>query len=274
MAFGDAIRRFLTAIDGASRVSTERVSGPPTSSNGASSMHLFWTMPTERSDDPVVAAEVTIEVVAPPPAGRLCFWALQASFTDGRTALGAGHLGLQHHPDYPDRCAVNWGGYHDAASGRTGELPGSALGAPSSLSNPNTCNFRWGVGRPYRYRIAPSPDGGWRGSIADADGVEFIIRDLDCGGDRLTGLMVWTESFARCDDPVSAVRWSDLRAITASGRTVRPAAVRVNYQRVADGGCSNTTVELADAAEGGPVIEQRTNSTRVIAQGTVVALRV
>ncbi len=68
-----------------------------------------------------------------------------------------------------------------------------------------------------------------------------MLRELHAGGDRLTGVVMWSEVFARCDDPSSAVRWSDLVGVTAAGDEVRPRAVHVNYQSVAAGGCSNTS---------------------------------
>lgn len=226
-------------------------------------MHLFWDLP---STD-LVEVRATIEVLDPPPASRLVFWALQASFTDARGQLGAGHFGLQHHPQYPDRCAVNWGGYYSKASGRSGELPGSALAAPSALSNANTCNFSWRVGVPYTYRISRSPERGWRGSIISPDGDETVVRDLHSDGDRLSSPMVWTESFAHCDDAGSSVRWSNFVGIESSGASVAPRSVRVNYQKESDGGCSNTSIEPMDNG-----FVQRTNAARQHMTGTRLAI--
>ena len=102
-----------------------RTTGAPASSNGASSLHLWWLL-----DGPLVEVAVTVEVVVPPPGDRLVFWALQAGFTDGRRPLGAGHLGLQAHPGHPGGTAVNWGGYRAPALGG-GELTGSESPLPS-----------------------------------------------------------------------------------------------------------------------------------------------
>jgi hypothetical protein len=44
--------------------------------------------------------------------------------------------------------------------------------------------------------------------------------------------MVWSEVFARCDDPSVTVRWSDLHPHTST--------IRTSYQRHEDGGCANT----------------------------------
>ena len=226
-------------------------------------MHLFWDLP---SND-LVEVRATIEVLTPPPPNRLVFWALQASFNDRRGQLGAGHFGLQHHPEYPERCAINWGGYFSQASGRSGELPGSPLAAPSALSNPNTCNFHWDIGAPYTYRIARSPEQGWRGSVIAPNGGETVIRDLHSEGDRLTSPMVWTESFAHCDDPASSVRWSKFVGVESDGTPVSPRTVRINFQKEHDGGCSNTSIEpLGDG------FVQRTNTARVHASGTRLAV--
>lgn len=226
-------------------------------------MHLFWDLPS--SD--LVEVRATIEVLEPPPPNRLVFWALQANFTDERGQLGAGHFGLQHHPEYPGRCAINWGGYYSQASGRSGELPGSALAAPSALSNANTCNFSWQSGVPYTYRIHRAPEQGWRGSVIEADGTETVVRDLYGDGHRLSNPMVWTESFANCDDPTSTVRWSSFVGIESNGAIVSPRSVRVNYQKEADGGCSNTSIEPA-----GNGFVQRTNAVRSHASGSRLAV--
>src|SRR4051794_29985274 len=71
-----------------------RVSGLPTSSNGASSLHLMWEVPTSA---PLVEVAVTLVVPKAPLTDALYFWALQASFGDG----GGAHLGLQWGADAP-----------------------------------------------------------------------------------------------------------------------------------------------------------------------------
>ncbi len=237
-----------------------RISGRPTSSNGASSMHLFWSMPERTSD--LIDVRATIEVLEPPPSGRLVFWALQVSFMNGSRAMGAGHFGLQHHPAYPSGGAVNWGGYHSPTSGRSGELDGSPLTAPSALANANTCNFEWHVGLPYTYRIALVRAGVWRGWIIDPVGVPIHVRDLHCEGTSLARPMVWTESFADCDNPSCAVRWSGLEARDFDGNVFQPDEVTVNYQREDDGGCSNTSASVERHG-----IVQRTNTDRSVPQG-------
>ena len=236
---------------------TERTTGPPTSSNGASSFHLFW----EVGPEPVRAVEATVSI-DDPPAGRLTFCALQVSPAGGLGRLGGLHFGLQHHPGHPGGGAINWGGYHS----RGGEVDGSPLTVPSAMHNRNTGDYAWVPGRPYRYRIERS-DRGWRGSITDLDrGETMVVRDLDVGGDRLEAPMVWTESFAQCDDPTTTVRWTELTLETDEGRR-SVGTGRINYQTVGDGGCSNTNWSV----EGGAFI-QRTNTVRATRTGDRLAI--
>jgi len=236
-----------------------RTSGEPTSTNGASSMHLRWRSGAAET----VAVSAVLEVLVPPAVDRLYFWALQASFSDGARHLGAGHVGLQWHPEYPGATAVNWGGYD--AAGR--ELAGSESLLPSTLGNPNTRDFRWESGRAYRLSIARS-DEGWRGAVTDiADDATTVVRDLHCGGDRLADPMVWSEVFARCDDPSVTVRWSHFETTGSDGSRHRSKTVGVNYQSRADGGCDNTTVWADNDG-----VLQVTNSPREVGTGTVLHL--
>lgn len=246
------------------------MTGVPTSTNGASSMHLFWDLP--RSTIPLVEASVDLIVPRMPAAERLMFWALQASFVDNGVTLGAGHLGLQYHPGYPGGGAVNWGGYHGAGSTSSGELAGSDLRLDSALRSPNTGTYPWQSGQTYRYRIYASPERGWRGSITDLQsGEETVIRDLWCPGTELGSLMVWTESFGHCDDPPVSVGWSTMVAKTSDGRTIQPRALQVNYQRVSDGGC-RTTDTRAKSTQTGTMVWQLTGTSRETPQGTVLPL--
>ena len=148
---------------------------------------------------------------------ELYFWALQVTFAQGGRRFGGAHLGLQWHPRHPGSTAVNWGGY--AAAG--GELDGSTSALPSALGNPNTRDLTWEPHRPYRLAVTRDEQvGGWTGWVDD-----LPVRHLFAGGRELTGLMVWSEVFARCDDPPAAVRWSELsRARRARRRApARPA---------------------------------------------------
>jgi hypothetical protein len=141
---------------------------------------------------------------------------------------------------------------------------------PSERGDPNTRDYDWAVGRPYRLRIRRSPDGPglWRGEVTDVvSGVASVVRDLRCGGGFLVDPVVWSEVFARCQDPSVTVRWSQLEGVTASGRRHRVAAVVASYQAAEDGGCDNTT-----AAVDGSGWLQRTNSPRRVLRGARLAL--
>lgn len=250
-------RSWLEWVRRVARGSGVRVAGYPTSANRASSLHLRWELPDDAGV--VVGASVELTVETEPTVPDLYFWALQASFLDGRgRRYGGGHLGLQWHSQHPDSRAVNWGGY--GADGQV--LAGSVSAHPSATANPNTRDLWWSGGRSYTLTIEPAVGGGWAGSV---DGEP--VRRLDAGGDRLDALMVWSEVFARCDAPPVTVRWSNFQATTADGRVVRPAALHVNYQRTADGGCDNTTALL-----GGDGVRQITSTTRLVPQGARLPL--
>ncbi len=215
-----------------SRLRPERVVGEPASANGASSQHLIWEVPP----DPLSEVSAVFELLVEPAVPRLYFFALQVSFlADGRHQGGA-HLGLQWHPSYPESRAANWGGY--GPDGR--ELTGSESLLPSTLGNPNTRDYRWRTGVPYRFRITRS-EPGWRGTVTDLDsGEATVVRDLFSLGTSLASPLVWTEAFCRCEHPSVVCRWSELLA-TRGGMPVEVPAVRVSYQGYAQGGCTNTT---------------------------------
>jgi hypothetical protein len=200
-----------------------RTTGIPPSANGASSFHLWW-----EDVPPSDEVSVVLEVLTPPVVPRLYFWALQVSFVDRGRHLGAAHLGLQWHPGHPGATAVNWGGY-DARTGA--ELRGTTSPLPSATGNANTRDLAWRPATPYRLRI--TADGA--GSVTDlSTGATTVVRRLDVDAPALTLVspVVWSEVFARCDDPSVTVRWSDLRPA--------PSRVRPTYQSPADGGCANT----------------------------------
>jgi hypothetical protein len=221
----------------------ERTAGRPTSSNAASSFHAHWVLPAGRYTE----AAVIIEVRTPPVVDRLYFFALQASFQDGAGRRhGGGHLGLQWHPRHPGGTAVNWGGY--GPDGR--ELHGSTSELPSALANVNTRDYVWEPARRYELRIVKGEDG-WDGLVGDPAALR-PVRCLHAGGDRLAGLVMWSEVFADCDHPTVEVRWSGMVAVTADGTTVRPRAVALTYQSEADGGCSNTDTTV----EGDEVVQR------------------
>jgi hypothetical protein len=77
--------------------------------------------------------------------------------------------------------------------------------------------------------------------------------------------IVWSEVFARCDAPPSAVVWSDPAGVTIDGLPWEPSSYSVTYQTEQDGGCSNADVVLLPHGVG-----QFTGVTRAIAHGAVI----
>ena len=122
------------------------------------------------------------------------------------------------------------GGYGSSGA----ELSGGVSGLISSFANPNTRDFDWEPGRPYRLRILRAADG-WAGSLDGA-----IVRCLDAPGQTLQSPMMWSEVFADCDHPAVSVRWSELEVVTRSGRRVPVTSAVTSYQSRQDGGCDNT----------------------------------
>jgi hypothetical protein len=239
----------------------ERTSGRPPSGNGASSLHLWWQWPGAPPE--LVEVAVDLEVVVPPTADDLHFWALQVGFADARPprrSHGAGHVGLQRHPGHPGGTAVNWGGY--GADGR--ELAGTVSPLASATGNANTRDLVWLPGRSVRLEVRRGLEG-WAASV---DGLH--IRDLHAGGDRLVGIGMWSEVFAPCDAPSSVVRWSGLQATTVDGTVVHPSGVVTGYQAVRDGGCSNTSSE----PDGRGGVLQRTNVPRAVPAGATLPVAV
>lgn len=240
-----------------------RVSGDPRSSNGASSMHLWWQLP---DGERLTAVRATIEILEPPVVDRLYFWALQAVFAepDG----GAAHLGLQHNRRHPGARAANFGGYSPGSDG--GLLDGIESPLPSTPNDPNTRDFDWEPNRRYRLSIervsdaAPTGFHAWRGSIEDLETGRFtVVRILFSRGEYLRGPVVWTEAFARCEHPPVAVRWSDLEAVGEGNVVIPVSAASVNYQRRDAGGCDNTNATI----DGGGWV-QRTATDRAVPSGT------
>ena len=243
-----------------------RTSGTPPSANGASSFHLRWDFNGSQE-----SASVDLTIVTPPSVARLYFWAIQADFgSDHGQRAGGAHFGLQWHPAHPHNHAVNWGGYH--ANGR--ELGGSVSSLESATGNPNTRDFDWQPGRPYRLTIsraesANAPNGlrAWRATVEDVDSGDItVVRDLYVPAEQIVGVLVWSEVFARCDDPSTEIRWSNAQVVGPSGNITFPRRALVNYQSHADGGCANT---CSSSSELGLV--QRTNTDRTVTQGTMLA---
>ena len=236
-----------------------RTRGFPPSGNGASSFHLSWRLPPDAGH--LVAAAVTLEVAAAPAVEHLYFWALQVAFP----GAGAAHLGLQWNHRHPGFGAVNWGGY--ASDGSL--LDGTASALPSTPEDPNTRDYPWQPESAYRLRVHHAGASRWRGEVTDlATGAATAVRDLIAPSEFLGEPMVWSEVFARCDDPPVTARWSDFQVETERRERRTPTALVVNYQSHADGGCANTASSLDDA--GG--VLQSTSSDRITPQGRVLSL--
>ncbi len=240
-----------------SLVPAGRTSGRPTSSNGASSTHAWWEAAGRFRE-----VAVTLEVIVPPAVPSLYFWAVQTSFVaEGGAVLGAAHLGLQAHSGHPGGTAVNWGGYRAASAGG-GELKGTPSDLPSATGNVNTRDFSWSPGVAYRLEVMPGLEPGWwAGRVTNlATGSTTLVRELHAPGSAALGSpVVWSEVFARCDAPSTTVRWL--------GFEPRPAAVRVTYQSVDDGGCSNSNTSVRDGG-----VLQTTATTRTVSHGSRLPL--
>lgn len=263
----EAVRRL--GLSGRRRKGPVRDRGLPPSPNGASSFHIWWSLP----DTGLASVSAVLEVLSPPAAERLAFFALQASFWSPAGCEGGAHAGLQWNPRHPGSRAVNWGGYDREGS----ILAGAPSPLPSAPDDPNTRDFAWTPGKRYRLTIGPGRPGEetgagggparWPARIEGLDtGEDLVIRELLCPGDHLRSPVVWAELFGRCDDPSVAVRWAQPEAVTLEGAVLRVEEGRVTYQSHRDGGCSNTTVE-ADRAG----VVQRSGCGRRLAHGAAVS---
>lgn len=239
--------------------SRRRDSGYPTSANRASSFHLWWHPST-----PADTIEVGLEVLDVPAVEDLYFWAVQISFLSGGQPMGGAHLGLQWNRRHLGSTAVNWGGYSTKGS----LLAGTPSSLPSTPGDPHTRDFPWTTGTVYRLRVQPgATEGWWRGSVLDeSTGEVTTIRELHGGGDLLGAPVVWSEVFAKCDDPSVKVRWSRPESVVGSSR-MTPEAYRVSFQPVERGGCSNTDVWL----DGSGVV-QATSTPRRVPDGSLIPI--
>jgi hypothetical protein len=235
-----------------------RTRGFPPSGNGASSFHLGWRLPAGAGH--VVEVAVTLEVTRAPVVEHLYFWALQVGFP----GAGGAHLGLQWNRAFPGYGAVNWGGY--AVDGSL--LSGIESQLPSTPSDPNTRDYRWQPERAYRLRVLRAGESRWRGEVTDVETAETaVVRDLIAASAFLAEPMVWSEVFARCDDPSVTARWSEFEVVTERGERITPTALVVNYQSHVDGGCANTT-----SVSDGDAVLQITNTERNTPQGVELPL--
>jgi hypothetical protein len=213
-----------------------------------------------------MGSSVTLEVQERPDIDDLVFMAMQTSFADPDG--GGAHLGLQHHPGFPGRSAVNWGGYAQGG----GLLSGSGSELPSTPDDANTRDFRWQPKTRYRLEVVRGREleGGewaWIGSVTDEHGVRTVVRELFSRGSTLRDPLVWVECFAPCDAPSFAVRWSDASVTTTDGDVIPIRSMRTTYQSVAQGGCTNTT-----SAIDGSAFTQRTAAERSTPQNVRLSL--
>jgi hypothetical protein len=210
----------------------------------------------------LVEAAVTLEVTQPPVVDHLYFWALQIGFP----GAGAAHLGLQWNRAFPGFGAVNWGGY--AIDGSL--LRGTESGLPSTPGDPNTRDYPWEPRRAYRLRVHHAGDDLWRGDVTDVStGATKTVRELIAPSPFITDLLVWSEVFARCDDPSVTATWSEFVAVDERGEHFAPVALVANYQSHAAGGCANTTSVLDDHGRA----LQITNAQRTREGGAILELR-
>jgi hypothetical protein len=163
-------------------------------------------------------------------------------------------------PEVSDFRAANWGGYHEGGS----ILDGTDSPLRSTTGDKNTRDLWWEPGRVYRLRIEPAEPGWWAGKIEDDHGNVVEVRRLHGGGTHLELPSVWSEVFARCDDPQVAVTWSE-PVFELDGVRRAPSGYRVNYQAVQRGGCTNTT---STVVEGG--VRQLTNTQRKTPQDSLI----
>jgi hypothetical protein len=242
----------------------ERVAGTPTSESGASSFFLWWNVPY---GERLTEISVTLKVAARPEIDRLVSFALQAAFV--KPGGGSCHLGLQHHPKFPDRGAVNWDGY--SAKGERLESDESTL--PSATDETATRNYSWQKSVPYRLTIergAEMPDGrfAWTGSITNLlTGDRDDIRRLINESPYLRGPVMYIESYGPCDGPRFEARWSNATAVSRAGGVRVVNSMRVDYQPHAAGGCTNTNSRVE-----GTEYVQRAGQMRVTKAGSMIRL--
>lgn len=242
----------------------ERVAGTPTSASGASSFFLWWDLPY---GERLVEVSVTLDVASRPEIDRLVSFAIQGTFV--KPGGGSCHLGLQHHPRFPDRGAVNWEGY--TAKGE--RLESSEPLLPSATQEKATRDFRWDKGVPYRLTIERGderPDDlfPWLGSITNLrTGDRDEIRQLFSKSPYIRGPVMYIESFGPCDGPRFEARWSNATAVSVDGGVRAVKSMRVDYQPHAAGGCTNTNARV----EGNEFV-QRAGQMRTTKAGSTIRL--
>jgi hypothetical protein len=242
----------------------ERVSGTPPSASGASSFFLWWDLPY---GERLIEISVTLKVATVPEVDRLVSFAVQGAFL--KPGGGSCHLGLQHHPRFPGRVAVNWEGY--TAKGERLESDEPVL--PSAIEDAATRDFPWHKGVPYRLTIErgdEQSDGrfAWIGSITNLrTGERDEIRQLISSSPFIRGPVMYIESFGPCDGPRFEARWSNATAVSVDGGVRAVKSMRVDYQPHAAGGCTNTNSRV----EGNEFV-QRAGQMRTTKAGSTIRL--
>jgi len=197
----------------------------------------------------------------------LVSFAIQGTFV--KPGGGSCHLGLQHHPRFPDRGAVNWEGY--TAKGE--RLESSEPLLPSATQEKATRDFRWDKGVPYRLTIErgderPDDVFPWLGSITNLrTGDRDEIRQLFSRSPYIRGPVMYIESFGPCDGPRFEARWSNATAVSVDGGVRAVKSMRVDYQPHAAGGCTNTNARV----EGNEFV-QRAGQMRTTKAGSTIRL--
>ncbi|MFV1971993.1 MAG: hypothetical protein ACC683_13450 [Acidimicrobiia bacterium] len=242
----------------------ERVAGTPTSASGSSSFFLWWDLPY---GERLVEVSVTLEVARRPEIDRLVSFAIQGALV--KPGGGSCHLGLQHHPRFPDRSAVNWDGY--TAKGQP--LDSTIPTLPSATDDVATRNFPWQQGVPYQFTIERGEEHSdgmfpWAGSITNLQtGKRELIRELTSPSPHVRAPVLYVESHAPCDGPGFEARWSNATAVSIGGGVRAVRSMRVDYQPHAAGGCTNTNSSVE-----GTRFVQRAGQMRATKPGTTIRL--
>lgn len=242
----------------------ERVSGAPTSMNGASSSYLWWNL---RYGKRLTGLSITLEVARRPDLDHLVIFGLQAAFI--KPGVGSCKLGLQHDPRFPDRGAVNWAGYNVDRD----ELEGTPPLLPSAIDDVATRDYPWREGTRYRIAIERGEerlDGWfpWTGSVTDRDtGERTVVREIVSASPYLRAPVTFVTSYAPCDGPPVEARWSDPTAVSVGGGLKDVRSMRVDYQRYVAGGCSNT-----DSSVDRSTFIQRTGRSRTTRPGRTIRI--
>lgn len=178
-------------------------------------------------------------------------------------------MGLQHHPKFPDRSAVNWDGY--TAKGEYLDSDEPTL--PSAIEERATRDFSWVKNVPYRLTVGRGEQISadrfhWVGSVENLrTGERVEVRRLIADSSYLRGPVMYIESYGPCDGPRFEARWSNATAVSGGGGVRIVNSMRVDYQPHAAGGCTNTNSRVE-----GDEFVQRAGQMRVTKAGSTIRL--